>query len=80
MKKCDEKCITALWFNCRPGDACCVSGGLSIKTKDRRLGYQEKGLLETRKKWMLAKYGYWKRSEGLVVAVTEGDIEGRDSA
>ena len=35
-------------------------------------------IVETVKKRKLAKYGHWKRrSEGLVMAVTEGEIEGK---
>ena len=37
----------------------------------------ENGLLEQLNKRKLAKYGHWKRSEGLVMAVTEGEIEGK---
>ena len=33
------------------------------------------GLLEQLKERTLAKYGHWKRSEGLVMAVTEGVLE-----
>ena len=37
---------------------------------------EQNGLLEQLKKRKLAKYGHWKRrSEGLVMAVTEGEIE-----
>ena len=39
---------------------------------------EQNGLLEQLKKRKLAKYGHWKRiSEGLVMAVTEGEIEGK---
>ena len=39
---------------------------------------EQNGLLEQLKKWKLAKYGHWKtRTEGLVMAVTEGEIEGK---
>ena len=39
--------------------------------------WEENGLLEQLKKWNVAKYVPWKiRSEGLVTAMTEGNIEG----
>ena len=39
---------------------------------------EQNGLFEQLKKRKLAKYGHWKRrSEGLVMAVTEGEIEGK---
>ena len=39
---------------------------------------EENWLLEQLKRWKSAKYGHWKRrSERLVMAVTEGEIEGK---
>ena len=39
---------------------------------------EENGLLEQLKTQKLATHGHWKRrSEGLVMAVTEGEIEGQ---
>ena len=43
------------------------------------MGYQRRmeRLLEQLKRRKLAKYGHWKISEGLVMAVIEGGIEGK---
>ena len=71
VKKCDEKRITAfeLW---------CWRRVLRISWTEYKTDVWEWRLLEQLKKRKLAKYGHWKRRrEGLVMAVTEGEIEGK---
>ena len=64
-------------------ETCCVSAGLNTRPINvwvrQKIGVlpEQNGLLEQLKKRKLAKYGHWRRrSEGLVMAVTEGEIEG----
>ena len=64
------------------GDVSCISAALKITPMlwcGRRLAHQRRmGYLRNRKKKRkLTKYGHWKRrSEGLVMDVTDGEIEG----
>ena len=59
-----------------------LSAGLNVRPMfgcGRILGYRRRmGWLEQLKKQKLAKYGHWKRrSEGLVMAVAEREVEGK---
>ena len=58
------------------GDTCCVYQLDQCLGAARIRVPEQQGLLQQLKNRKLAKYRHWKRrSEGLVMAVTEGEIE-----
>ena len=80
VKKCDEKRITAfeLWCWRRVLRISWTEYKTNVWVRQKIGVPEQNGLLEQLKKRKLAKYGHWKRrSEGLVMAVTEGEIEGK---
>ena len=80
VKKCDEKRITAfeLWCWRRVLHISWTEYKTNVWVRQKIGIPEQNGLLEQLKKRKLAKYGHWKRrSEGLVMAVTEGEIEGK---
>ena len=80
VKKCDEKWITAfeLWCWRRVLRISWTEYKTNVWVRQKIGVPEQNGLLEQLKKRKLAKYGHWKRrSEGLVMAVTEGEIEGK---
>ena len=80
VKKCDEKRITAfeLWCWRRVLRISWTEYKTNVWVRQKIGVPEQNGLFEQLKKRKLAKYGHWKRrSEGLVMAVTEGEIEGK---
>ena len=75
VKKCDEKRITAfeLWCWRRVLRISWTEYKTNVWVRQKIGVPEQNGLLEQLKKRKLAKYGHWKRrSDGLVMAVTEG--------